>query len=272
MSTQLLDLAPTASRARPTRAARLNGSLGRIGAIAQHNVTLRLRDPGQAISYVVLPMILMVVLKPLYERAVPGGSTQVVTGLLVMFSVFAVGIAGSSILAERQWHTWDRLRQTNASATEIMLGKLAPIYALMLVQQSILFLYGCAVIGMPLPRSWGLVAVAIAVWSFTLLAIGAALATIARSLSELGLISDVGAMVLSSLAGALVPLSILPGWVQVAAHFSPGYYALQMMRAAIAGDGSVVLVQTGILLAIGAMAFGYAIWRLARGWGRTRLL
>ena len=247
-------------------------SLSRITAIARHNVLLRLRDPGQAISYLALPMILMIVLKPLYERAVPGGATQIVTGLLVMFSVFAVGIAGSTILAERQWHTWDRLRQTKASSAEIMAGKVAPIYLLMLVQQTVLLGYGCAVIGMPLPKSWGLIALAIAVWAFTLLSIGAALATIARSLSELGVISDVGAMVLSSMAGALVPLSILPAWVQGAAHFSPGYYALEMVQAAIAGDGAEVLLQALILLAIGVAALGYAIYRLARGWGRTRLL
>ena len=98
-------------------------------------MTIRLRDPGQMISYLVMPMVLMVVLKPLYIRAVRGGTVQVVTGLLVMFSVFAIAIAGSSILAERQWHTWDRLRQTRASATEMLIGKILPIFVIMLLQQ-----------------------------------------------------------------------------------------------------------------------------------------
>ncbi|WP_340539815.1 ABC transporter permease [Nocardioides sp. GXZ039] len=267
----LHDVAPT-HRIRRSRLNTVRESLHRVLAISHHNVRLRLRDPGQAISYLVLPMILMVVLKPLYIRAVPGGSTQVVIGLVVMFSVLAVGIAGSSILVERQWHTWDRLRQTRAGSAEILLGKVAPIYLLMLLQQTILLTFGCVVIGMPWPDSPVLVAVAILVWSFALLAIGAALATIARSLSELGAISDVGAMVLSSLAGALVPLSILPGWVEVAAHASPGYYALEMLRAAVAGDTRQVLGNAAVLIAVGLAAGGYAIHRLARGWGRTRLL
>lgn len=250
----------------------LRDSVYRISAIVRHNLTIRLRDPGQAISYVIMPMILMLVLKPLYIRAVNGGAVQVVTGLLVMFSVFAVAIVGNTILIERQWHTWDRLRQSRASAMELLLGKAIPIFLLMLVQQTLLFAYGCAVIGIPVPRSLYLVAVAIVVWAFSLLAMGAALATIARSLGELGVISDVGAMVLSSMAGALVPLSILPHWARDAGHASPGYYALRMVQAAIRGDSAGVARPAGILLAIGVVAGTFAVRRLARGWGRTRLL
>ncbi len=244
----------------------------RVSAMVRHNITIRLRDPGQMISYIVMPMVLMLVLKPLYVRAVEGGATQVVTGLLMMFSVFAIAIAGSSILAERNWQTWDRLRSTRARAAELLLGKIIPIFVVMVFQQSVLLVYGCLVIGMPVPRSFGYLALAIVVWAFALLSIGAALATVARSLGELGVITDVGALTLSSLGGALVPLSIMPGWAQAAAHVSPGYWALEMMQAAIRGDASGVLVPAGILLGIGLVAGAFAVRRLTRGWGRTRLL
>lgn len=257
---------------RPSVVNRTRASGNRILAVARHNVILRLRDPGQAITYIALPMILMVVLKPLYVRAVDGGTTQIVTGLLVMFTVFAVGIVGSSILTERQWHTWDRLRQTRLTPVEIMIGKVLPLVVLMVVQQTVLVVYGCFVIGMPAPKAWWLVAVAILVWVVTLLAIGAALATIARSVSELNMVSDVGAMVLSSMAGALVPLALLPGWVQVAAHVSPGYYALSMIGGAFRGDTEDVARSAAVLLAVAVVAGTYAVHRLARGWGRTRLL
>ncbi|MFL6161117.1 MAG: ABC transporter permease [Jatrophihabitantaceae bacterium] len=257
---------------RPTGRGGIRDSAYRIWAIVRHNLIIRLRDPGQMISYIAMPMILMLVLKPLYVRAVDGGDVQVVTGLLVMFSVFAIAIAGNSILVERHWQTWDRLRQSTASATEMLLGKTIPIFVLMLLQQSILLIYGCVVIGIPVPHSVGYVALAIAVWAFALLAVGAALSTVARSLGELGVISDVGAMVLSSMGGSLVPLSIMPGWAQAAAHASPGYYALRMVKAAIRGDASGVLIPAGILFALGVVAGSYAVWRLARGWGRARLL
>lgn len=263
-----IDTVPAGAR----RSVGLRDSVYRILAIARHNVIIRKRDPGQLISYLVMPMVLMVVLKPLYIRAVRGGTVQVVTGLLVMFSVFAIAIAGSSILAERQWHTWDRLRQTRASATEMLLGKILPIFVIMLAQQAILAVYGCAVIGVPVPRNIGWLALAIVVWAFALLAMGAALATVARSLGELGVISDVGALVLSSLGGALVPLSILPEWARWLAHVSPGYYALSMLQAAIRCDAGGVLRPAAVLLVLGLASGAFAVRRLARGWGRTRLL
>lgn len=243
--------------------------------MARHNTIIRVRDPGQIISYIVMPMILMLVLKPLYERAVSGangGAIQVVTGLLVMFSVFAIAVAGNSILVERNWQTWDRLRQSRASSAEMLIGKTIPIFAVMSFQQILLFVYGCLVIGLPIPPSLPYVALAIAVWAFALLAVGAAVATVARSAGELGVICDVGALVLSSMGGALVPLSIMPGWAQAGAHASPGYWALLMMKAAVRGDASGVLGPAAVLTALGLVAGTFAVHRLTRGWGRSRML
>ena len=247
-------------------------SVNRVAALARHNITIRRRDPGQMISYIAMPMVLMLVLKPLYVRAVDAGSTQVATGLMVMFSVFAISMAGNSILAERTWKTWDRLRVTSAPAAELLIGKTTPIFFVMVLQQSILLTYGCIVIGMPAPRQPWLVLIAIMLWAATLLTIGAALATIVRSHGELSVISDVGAMTLSSLGGALVPLSIMPAWAQFAAHFSPGYWALSLLQAAIRGDVTDMLLPAGVLLAIGLSAGTFAVRRLTRGWGRSRLL
>jgi ABC-2 type transport system permease protein len=217
-------------------------------------------------------MVLMLVLKPLYVRAVEGGATQVATGLMVMFSVFAIAIAGNSIIIERTWKTWDRLRATKASATELLLGKTIPIFVVLVVQQSILLVYGCLVIGLPIPRSVGYVLLAIGVWGFALLAIGAALAAYVRSQGELSVVSDVGALTLSSLGGALVPLAIMPGWAQAAAHASPGYWALSMMQAAIRGETAATLVPVAVLMAMGLFAGTFAVRRLTRGWGRSRLI
>ncbi len=157
----LLDtVAPTtAAPAAPViQRSSLRDSLYRIGAVARHNVIIRKRDPGQMISYVVMPMILMLVLKPLYERAVDGGALQVVTGFAVMFSVFAIAIAGNSILVERHWHTWDRLRQTRATSHRDADRQDLPLFVVMFVQQSLLVIYGSVVIGIPMPHSVGLVA------------------------------------------------------------------------------------------------------------------
>ncbi|MDA0633468.1 ABC transporter permease [Nonomuraea sp. MCN248] len=244
----------------------------RIAAVARHNTIIRLRDPGQAISYIVMPMVLMLVLKPLYVRAVDGGATQVSTGLMVMFSVFAISLAGNAILSERTWRTWDRLRVSQAAAAELLAGKIAPIFAVMVVQQTLLLTYGCLVIGLPVPSAPHYVLLAIVIWAFALLSLGALLAAIVRSHGELSVICDVGALTLSSLGGALVPLSLMPEWAQLVAPVSPGYWALTLMQAAVRGDLAGMLPSAAILLAIGLVAGAFAARRLARGWGRGGLI
>ncbi|MGC5015651.1 ABC transporter permease [Streptosporangium sp. DT93] len=248
------------------------GTVNRIGALARHNLILRLRDPGQMISYVAMPMVLMLVLRPLYVRALDAGATQVATGLMVMFSVFAISLAGNAILSERTWRTWDRLRVSRAPAAELLVGKTLPLFGVMVTQQSILLVYGCLAIGLPVPPNPFLVFGAILIWAFALLAIGAALATLVRSHGELSVITDVGALTLSSLGGALVPLSLMPAWAQAVAPASPGYWALNLMQSAVSGNLAGTLRPAAVLLVIGLLAGTFAARRLARGWGRGGLM
>lgn len=247
-------------------------ALYRTGLMAKHNALLRLRDPGQLISYIVMPMLLMLVFKPLYVTALKSGTLQAVTGPLVMFSVFALSIVGNSIMVEREWRTWDRLRVTRASRAELLLGKTLPAFVILLLQQSVLLVFGCLVIGLPVPPTMGWIMLAVAVWGFTLLALGSALATIVRSRGDLGMVSDLGAMLVSALGGALVPVSLMPSWAQHIAPVSPGYWAMSLLHAAIDGDASRMLRPALVCLAIGLACGAFATYRLSRGWGRSHLL
>lgn len=247
-------------------------SVRRTGILVTHNVVLRLRDPAQLISYIAMPMVLMLVFKPLYVRAVPGGELNAVVGPLVLFSVFALAIVGHSIMVEREWRTWDRLRVSRATRTELLLGKTLPILITLLLQQAVLLTFGLLVVGLPIPRTFGWLVLAVLVWGFTLLAIGCALATVVRSRAELSVASDLGAMLVGAIGGALIPVAIMPGWAQAIAPASPGYWAISLLRGALDGDPSAMVRPMLILLAIAAVATAVAIYRLARGWGRSRLL
>lgn len=244
----------------------------RTGILIRHNTVLQLRDPGHLISYLVMPMVLMLVFKPVYERAISGGASQVVTGMLVMFSILALAIVGTAILAERTWHTWDRLRSSPASAFELLLGKAVPTFVVLLLQQSLLLTYGVLVIGVRLSRTFWLVPVAVVSWAFALLAIGSALAGFVRSHGELSAVCDVGALSLSALGGSFVPVSMMPGWAQAIAPISPGYWAVRMMQAAVRGDVGGTLLPVAVLTLVGLVAGIVACRRLTRGWGRSKLL
>ncbi len=79
-------------------------------------------------------------------------------------------------------------------------------------------------------------------------------------------------MLLSSLGGALVPLSALPPWVRTIAPASPGYWAMSSLHAALRGDAARTLTGCAVLLGFG-LAFGLlAALRLRRGSGRSARL
>jgi len=247
-------------------------SLRRIAALTRHNTILRLRDPGPFLSYLVMPMVVMLALQPVYRRAFPDGTIQIATGMLVIFSVLALSIVGTATLTERSWHTWDRLRSTPVTITELLLGKMLPVYAVLVLQQSILLVYGITILGMRPSDTYWLPVVAIAVWGATLLAVGAALAAVVRSHGELSAITDIGALVLTTLGGAFVPTTTFPHWLQAVAPASPGYWAMRMLQAALRGDVPETLAPALVLLLVGGSAAVFACWRLSRDWGRATMV
>lgn len=238
----------------------------RLAALIRHNTALRLRDPGHLISYLVMPMVLMLVLSPVYQEALPeGGQAQAVIGMLVMFSVLSLAIVGTALLTERAWRTWNRLRATPVSVVEMLVGKAFPVFVLLVIQQALLLVFGAQVVGMPVTGGFPLILLAVCVWSFTLLAIGVALASVVRSHGELAAVCDVGALAVSALGGALAPIAMMPAWAQAVAPFSPGYWAVNMLKAAVAGDTGSTSRAALVLVAIGVVAGVLACVRINRG-------
>jgi ABC-2 type transport system permease protein len=251
-------------------------ALGRVGALIRINTTLLLREPGPVLSRWIMPLVLITVLHPLYKAALAGagqqtGTLQIVAGMLVMFSLLAMSIVGSAILTERSWHTWDRLRQTPAASWELLIGKAVPSIGVLLVQQILVIGLGSVLFGLSIANIM-LLAFVVTIWVLTLLCMGMALGAFARSHSELAVFYDLGGLGLTVLGGAIVPLTMMPSWARTIAPLSPGYWALGAYRAALLGNIPTMLLDSLVIAALGAFAGWLAVWRITRGWGRSRLL
>ena len=236
--------------------AALRGTALRSTALVRHNTVLLLREPGPLVSRLVLPLVFVTLLRPLYTAAegTAAGTVQAVTGTLITFSLLALSIVGGSILTERLWHTWERLRASTAHPLEILTGKALPVLGALLLQQAVVLGFGALVLGMRLDHL-PLLALALLCWTLTLLGIGAALGVTARTYGELSAAYDIGGMLLSSLGGAFVPLASLPHWVRAVAPASPGYWGVSALHAALTGDTARVLTCGGVLLGF-ALATG----------------
>lgn len=247
----------------------------RVAALTRHNALLILREPGPVLSRLAMPLVMITLLRPLYVSALgragaQAGTGQAVTGMLVMFSLLALSIVGTAILTERSWLTWDRLRSTPARRAELLAAKALPALAMLIIQQAEVLAFGVVAFGLRVASPLLLV-VAVTAWAFALLGLGTALGAVLRSQSELNMAYDIGGVVLTALGGALVPLSVLPGWAAAAAPASPGYWAMSALHAALAGQAAATLRAAGVLVAIGAVTAAAAAWRIGRGWSRSTL-
>jgi ABC-2 type transport system permease protein len=253
-----------------------SGSATRVRSLIRLNTVLLLREPGPVASRLITPLLLIAVLQPLYRSALadagPGaGTTQIVAGMLVMFSLLALSVVGSAILTERVWHTWDRLRATPAMSWELMVGKAAPAFVVLLMQQVLILGFGTILFHLRV-ADLTLLGVTVFVWVITLLCLGTALGAIARSHSELAVFYDIGGLAVTVLGGALVPLTLMPHWARALAPLSPGYWAMSAFRAALADDVVPLIRAVAVLLVLAACAGAVAGWRIRRGWGRSQHL
>jgi ABC-2 type transport system permease protein len=232
----------------------------RFTAQVRHQTILIARDPGPLIGYTVMPLLLIVVLRPMFgalagPHPALGGTAQATCGMAVMFALFALKTVGSMLLDERTWHTWDRVRASPARFGEILAAKALPMFCALLVQQTILFAFAIAVFGLTPAASWWPVVVVVVVWSACILVLGTAAATLLRSPAQLSAAGDVFALMTTILAGALVPTFLLVGWLRAAGPISPGYWALRGYHAALSGAAlAEPLAMLGAFAALGVVA------------------
>ena len=159
------------------------------------------------------------------------------------------------------------------------MGKTVPIFAAIVTQQAILFGFSAVAFGLKPRAGWWALAVCAVAWSACVLLLGVGASTPARSPAQLSAAGDIFALLTTVLAGSLVPVVLLPGWLRHLAPASPGYWALDAYRNALIASpaqlvrplmmlGVFAAIGTGISALIGAWPRLSAIWRQGLGVGR----
>lgn len=228
------------------------------------------RDPGPLIVLVAMPLVLMAFVKPTFEAALrtegfadANGAEQAVPGMATMFGFYLLTYVSIAIFREHGSNTWERLLATPSRPSEILLGKVVPLFLLGLVQQLALFSIGSVLFDLTIDGAILAVAITSIALVTCLVTMGLALASFCRTIQQVNALGNLATILLGGFAGALAPTSLLPGWAEAIAPFTPGYWAMEGFRGVILhGDGIVeVLPSSGILLAFAA---GFAIVAVRR--------
>lgn len=233
-------------------------SLRRILAVGANDLRILRRDPMFVLIFTVMPLGFMAFTKGAFGAALglryPGlglnGAEQVVPGASVMFSGFLVGNLGFSVFREHGWATWERLRASHLDTWELMVGKsIAPVLTLAL-QLAVMLGGGAALFDLSIRGSmvaFVAVVVALAVME---VAFAFMLVAVCRSVLQLNAVTNLGAMLLAGIGGAVTPVFLLPAWAQRIAPATPTYWAMRGFRSVVIDGGGLrsVALPIGVLV------------------------
>jgi ABC-2 type transport system permease protein len=183
-----------------------------------------------------------------YQITFPQGMQWGILGCMMSFAV--------SLAVERSRGTLTRLLMSPAPSWSLLAGKGFACYLAILIIQSVLGLIGTLFFGIH-PNSPALLIVA-------MLIVPTAFVGLMMLVASLGTTEQGSAgagwaimMPMSMLGGGMVPLAVMPGWMQSLSVISPIRWAILSYEGAIWRGFSVAEMATpcAILLAIGLVAF-----------------
>lgn len=245
----------------------------RVASLAEHNARLMARDPWPIVVLFGIPVVVMAFLTPAFrvvlrDGGVAGasGAEQTVPGMAAMFAFFWVGLLGYYLFAEYRWSTWERIVASPARPLELVLGKTIPWYLAAVAHIGLLLVLGAALFELRVRGPVALLVPLACSLALFVVALTVALFSVCRSSEEAGMVGNLAGVAFAGIGGALAPLSLLPGWVEDVAPYTPTYWALRGLRAVILDEDatSVALESTAVLLGLSVLLLALASLRLRR--------
>src|SRR3984893_2096490 len=185
----------------------------------------------------------------------------------VMFLLFTASGAAGALLDEVESGTLDRVLSSRVTMTTLLLGKLTFNSLLAFSQLVVMFLWGWAVFKLDF---WshipGFVVMGICT-SFAVAAFGMLLASVCRTRAQLGALSTLVILVMSSIGGSMFPRFLMPEAMQKAGLLTINAWAIDGFTKVFWRDEPVwrLWPQVSVLLAVGVVLLAISR-KLAQRW------
>jgi len=185
----------------------------------------------------------------------------------VMFLLFTASGSAGALLDEVESGTLDRVLSSRVTMTTLMLGKLTFNSLLAFLQLVVMFLWGWAVFKLDF---WSHIPGFVVMGAFTAFAVaafGLLLASICRTRAQLGALSTLVILIMSSIGGSMFPRFLMSEAMQKAGLFTINAWAIDGFTKIFWRDEPIshlwpqVLVLLGIAIVLIAIAR-----RVARRW------
>ncbi len=183
--------------------------------------------------------------------------------MMVQFAIGGLIGAATMLFSERKSRALRRLLTTPITRAQILLGHYLAMVVLILIQLTVLVIFGQLALRVPYarePLAVLLVMIGTALWTA---AFGLLIGALARSEEQVVLFSLIPMFVLSGLGGAWVPLEYTGKAFQSIGHLLPTAWAMDgFENIVIRGLGlSSVLLPAAVMLGYAVLIFALAAWR-----------
>jgi ABC-2 type transport system permease protein len=227
-----------------------------------------LRNPSFLMMSIMTPLLYLLLFAPLLKdfTGMPGfgGSDMLnvfLPGMIVVIAVYGGLYVGFGLVDEIRQGIIERFRVSPASRLALLLCSVLRDVSAVLVQAVLITLLALP-FGLKVYWAGFLVMMLLLVLVTALFAaFSYVLALRLKSEDAIAPILQGVSMPLTLLAGFLLPMSMGPHWLQVAAYFDPVYYAVEGARALMNGqpNAAVVYQAFAVMIPVTALVFWWTI-------------
>jgi ABC-2 type transport system permease protein len=210
---------------------------------------------------------------PVHERAVVGQDKKspmvsfYAAAIGVMFLLFTASGSAGTLLDEADSGTLDRVLSSHVTMTSLLAGKLTYNTLLAFLQLTVMFLWAWAIFHVDLfSHIPGFVVMGLCT-AVAVAAFGMLLASLCHTRAQLGAVSTLLILIMSSVGGSMFPRYLMPAAMQKAGLFTINAWAIDGFTKVFWRDQPVTALwpQVLVLLAIGIVLFAVA-GRTAHRW------
>ncbi len=194
-------------------------------------------------------------------------ATRTVGGWAMMFLLFSMSGAATSLFDEKKAGIFQRLLSTPVRRTHILWSKYLVGVIVGLVQLLVLFTAGHFLFGIDVTSNLGNLVLVCLAASIACVAFGMLLAAISPTAAAANGLGTFLILTMSAVGGAWFPTSFMPEFIQHLSRLTIVYWAIDgFLRVLYVGGNFVSLLPSiGVLLGVAAVVTAISVWRFNRG-------
>lgn len=155
------------------------------------------------------------------------GLIQSVAGTAILMLLFSVSGIGASLLDEKQEGMLKKLLCAPIHPNQILLGKMVYANIISIFQLLIMFIYAWLAFGLDIMHHIPSLLLMIIVTAYACSGFGVFLASFAKSRQQVQGVSTLIIMIMSAIGGSMIPIFVMPAFMQKIAVISVNYWAVQ---------------------------------------------